>query len=247
MVQKRRTMNDIWLAIDLPLTDYAKAQDLQIQCVAAKREGRLQNDLMFLLEHPPVFTLGRNGGRENLMVTDAFLDGAGVRVMPSERGGNITYHGPGQVVGYPVIDLHRARLGVEEYVSLLESLMMDVASHWGVPAVRDSRNRGVWVGERKLGSVGIAVRRGISYHGLALNVNPDLTPFQWIHPCGLHGVDMTSLALEAKKEVTAEAVIPGILRHLADVLEAGVEETPPAFLATRMGAGFPEEARVLLG
>jgi len=121
--------------------------------------------------------------------------------MPSERGGNITYHGPGQVVGYPVIDLHRARLGVEEYVSLLESLMMDVASHWGVPAVRDSRNRGVWVGGAKAGSIGLCLRHGMAFHGFALNVNIDLTPFEWINPCGMAGIPMTSLQRAAGVEI----------------------------------------------
>jgi lipoate-protein ligase B len=162
--------------------------------VAAKHDGRLPNDLMLLLEHPPVFTLGRNGGRENLMVSDAFLKAAGVSVRPTERGGNITYHGPGQIVGYPVVDLQRARMRVADYVAALESLMIAVAREWGVDAQRDPRNRGVWVDGAKVGSIGLCLRRGMTFHGFALNVNNDLTPFEWINPCGLAGVRMASLA-----------------------------------------------------
>lgn len=190
-----------WLAIDLPPTDYTRAQALQVQCVAAKHAGRLSNDLMMLLEHPPVFTLGRNGGRENLMVSDDFLKAAGVSVRPSERGGNITYHGPGQIVGYPVVDLRRARMGVADYVAALESLMIDVAREWGIDAQRDPRNRGVWVEGAKVGSIGLCLRHGMTFHGFALNVNNDLTPFEWINPCGLAGVRMASLAQVAGHDI----------------------------------------------
>jgi len=241
--EERRRM----LVVPLGRAPYGPVRLLQLALVDARRGGDLETDVALLLEHEPVFTLGRRGGTDNILVPPERLKQSGVPVVHVERGGDVTYHGPGQLVIYPIMDLPAAGIKVVEFVEGLEEVMIRTALDHGVAAERSSRNRGVWVGERKLGSVGIAVRRGISYHGLALNVNPDLTPFQWIHPCGLHGVDMTSLALEAKKEVTAEAVIPGILRHLADVLEAGVEETPPAFLATRMGAGFPEEARVLLG
>ena len=194
-------MKGEWLAIDLPRTDYDRAQALQERCVAAKHAGRLSSDLMLLLEHPPVFTLGRNGGRENLMVSDAFLHGAGVSVRSSERGGNITYHGPGQIVGYPVLDLQRAHLGVTDYVTALEELMIAVAAEWGVAAQRDPRNRGVWVNGAKVGSIGLCLRHGMTFHGFALNVNNDLTPFEWVNPCGLAGIHMTSLARAAGHDI----------------------------------------------
>ncbi len=185
-----------WLLLELPLTPYTEAQALQTECAAARREGRLTADLLILLEHPPVFTLGRNGGRENLVVSDAFLKKAGVEVVASERGGNITYHGPGQVVGYPIMDLEAARLGVADYVRALETVMLRVAAAFSVTAERSSRNSGIWVGARKLGSIGLCLRRGVTFHGFALNANNSLEPFGWINPCGMADVGMTSLKRE---------------------------------------------------
>jgi len=208
-----------WLAIDLPQTDYGHAQSLQEQCVAAKADGRLREDLVFLLEHPAVFTLGRNGGRENLMVSDAFLDEAGVSVMPSERGGNITYHGPGQIVGYPVVDLQRARMGVGDYVSALEDLMLAVAQEWGVVADRDSRNRGIWVSGAKAGSIGLCLRHGMTFHGFALNVNNDLTPFEWVNPCGLAGVRMTSLRQVTGRKIPMDELRQTVWQKVAKIFD----------------------------
>lgn len=215
-----------WLAIDLPQTDYGRAQALQMQCVAAKREGRIAHDLMLLLEHPAVFTLGRNGGRENLMVSDAFLKDAGVGVMPSERGGNITYHGPGQIVGYPILELVRARMGVADYVAALEEVMIAVAGEWGVAARRDPRNRGVWVDGAKVGSIGLCLRRGTAFHGFALNVNNDLTPFQWINPCGLAGVRMTSLGQAAGRDIPMECLRQSVWQKVGEIF--GVVLRPTA-------------------
>jgi len=148
--------------------------------------------VILCIEHPRVFTLGRRGGRENLCVSDEFLTQKGVAVVPTERGGNITYHGPGQLVVYPIIDVRRRRLTVVEYVSGLEQAMIRTAAHWHIAARSDPANRGVWLGGDKLGSVGITIRRGVSFHGLALNVNTDMEPFAWINPCGLNEVRMTS-------------------------------------------------------
>ena len=212
-----------WLAIELPLTDYGQAQVLQERCVAAKTNGHLPEDLMFLLEHPAVFTLGRNGGRENLMVSDAHLASAGVGLMPSERGGNITYHGPGQIVGYPVIDLQRARMGVGDYVGALEDLMLSVAQTWGVAADRDDRNRGIWVDGAKLGSIGLCLRHGMAFHGFALNVNNDLTPFQWINPCGLAGVRMTSLEQVLDREIPMDELRQTVWQTAARVFDVTLQ------------------------
>jgi lipoyl(octanoyl) transferase len=212
-----------WLTIDLPQMAYGHAQILQEQCVAAKTDGRLRQDLMLLLEHPAVFTLGRNGGRENLMVSDAFLDEAGVSVMPSERGGNITYHGPGQIVGYPVIDLQRARMRVGEYVGALEDLMQAVAREWGVVADRDPRNRGVWVDGAKAGSIGLCLRHGMAFHGFALNVNNDLTPFQWINPCGLAGVRMTSLRQVSGRAIPMDELRRTIWQKVAQIFDVKLQ------------------------
>jgi lipoate-protein ligase B len=209
--------------------------ELQVALAAARHEGRLDRDAVLFLEHEPVFTLGRRGGRENLRVARAFLEQAGVPLVHVERGGDVTYHGPGQIVAYPVVDLPAAHLKVVAFVEMLEEVMIRTAADWGVPAGRDPRNRGVWTGGRKLGSVGIAVRRGISFHGLALNVNPDLTPFQWIHPCGLQGVGMTSLAREGADGATVDRTLPLMRNRVGEVFGVTLEETSLAALERAAG------------
>ena len=207
------------LLIDLPLTPYAEALHLQHRLVAARSAGRLDTDAVLMLEHPPVFTLGRRGGLENLIVPRDRLVQAQIEVAAVERGGLITYHGPGQLVVYPILDLKRSGLGVRELVSRLEAVMIRTAADFGVEAGCDERNRGVWTGGKKLGSIGLAVRHGVSFHGLALNVDIDLTPFSWIHPCGLAGVAMTSLAAEGGVGVSMDTARRRLASHLASALE----------------------------
>ena len=185
---------------DLGLMDYEDAFLLQKRYVAEKIDGTIDYDPILVLEHPSVFTLGKRGGRENLMVSEAFLEERGVPIVQTERGGNITYHGPGQLVIYPIIDLERRKMGVSDFVCILEKVMIETAAGFGVTAERNPINHGVWVGNAKIGSIGLSVKRGISFHGLALNVNLDLTPFSWVNPCGLAGVSMTSIENELKKK-----------------------------------------------
>lgn len=182
--------------VEIPLAEYGYAQTLQNRCVAARHDNRIDRDLLILVEHRPVFTFGRNGGRENLMVSDRFLAENGVDTVQAERGGNITYHGPGQLVGYPILNLDTLRLAVKDYVKALETVLLETASAFGVAAGRNPVNAGIWVDGSKLGSIGICLRRGIAFHGFALNVNNDLTPFSWINPCGLKNVGMTSMGRE---------------------------------------------------
>jgi len=201
----------------LGLADYQAVRDLQLRLVAARLAGQA-DDVVLVTEHPPVFTLGRRGRRDHLLVSASFLSARGIEVVHVERGGDITYHGPGQLVIYPVLDLRRGRRSVTEHVSMLEELMLRLAADCGVTARRDGRGRGVWCGGGKLGSVGIAVRHGVAYHGLALNVDPSLQPFAWINPCGLSGVRMTSLARECSREVTVDWVTRHLLQFLQDLL-----------------------------
>lgn len=194
------------LYLDLPLTGYAEAWELQHEIVNAKMSGTMAHDVLLMLEHLPVFTMGRRGGLENLRISKSHLTKAGIPVVHVERGGDITFHGPGQLVVYPIFDLKGPRLRIVDFVEFLEEVMIQTVARWGIHASRDSRNRGVWVREKKLGSVGIAVRHGISFHGLALNVNTDLDAFRWIHPCGLQDVAMTSMAKELSREVDMSRV-----------------------------------------
>ncbi len=204
----------------LGLLDYQTAYALQIRLVAERAAGE-RGDLFLLTEHPGVFTLGRRGGRENLIVPQQSLVEAGIPVVQIERGGDVTYHGRGQLILYPIIHLRQARLSVTDYVFCLEELMLRLAREFGVDAGRDCRNHGIWVHGRKLGSVGIAIRHGVAFHGLALNVNISLTPFSWINPCGLTGIQMTSLSRECGTEISLAQATPLLLRHLTEIFLRG--------------------------
>jgi lipoate-protein ligase B len=203
---RRATDPKIWLSVDFDRIDYKEAWELQGNLLAARKERILQKDIVLFLEHPPVFTLGRRGGRECLLVSEESLEKAGVQVIQVERGGNITFHGPGQLVVYPIVDLQTARIKVVDFVGGLEEVMLRTAAHWGIAAERNPANRGIWVGPHKMGSIGIAVRRGISFHGLALNVQTDLTPFSWIQPCGLKDVNMTTMQQETAQKLSMQQV-----------------------------------------
>lgn len=215
---------------DLGLMEYQQAWELQSRLADLRKSRAEARDVFLMTEHPRVFTLGRRGGRENLTVTEEFLASEGVPVIQAERGGNITYHGPGQLVLYPIIDLDAARLSVTDYVDSLEEVMIRLSADHGVTAVRDSKNHGVWVGSRKLGSVGIALRHGVSFHGLALNVNLSMAPFGWINPCGMAGVSMTSIEGERKGPVDMKRVKEGLKTHLASIFGVAFDETSVAEL-----------------
>ncbi len=222
----RRTTKS-WLCADLALLDYEEARDLQLRLVAARGCGIILPDILLLMEHEPVFTLGRRGGRQNFRVSELFLEEARIPVVHVERGGDITFHGPGQLVGYPILDLRAAKLTVTGYVEKLEEIMIRTVAHWGVHATRSRLNHGIWVGGRKLGSLGIAIRRGITFHGFALNVNVSLEPFGWINPCGLHGIKMTSLEQEIGRKASMKEVREQMKRNIKEVFDVDLNpETP---------------------
>ncbi|MDX2502311.1 MAG: lipoyl(octanoyl) transferase LipB [Deltaproteobacteria bacterium] len=204
--------------VNLGMIDYNRAWKLQSSLVAARTNGLFNRDTILFLEHPAVFTLGRRGGRDYLQVDESFLNRAEIPVVQAERGGYITYHGPGQLVVYPIIDLEARRLGVPDFVSALEEIMLQSVKAWGLRAQRNSANAGIWIGNHKMGSIGIALRKGISFHGLALNVNVDLTPFSWIQPCGLKGVSMTSVRQELGREIPMPTAVQTVRRFFNSVL-----------------------------
>ena len=206
-----------WYCIDLPKSDYREIWKLQTDLVDARKAGVFDQDIVFLLEHTPVFTLGRGGGKENLRVSESFLEKSGIHIVHVERGGNITYHGPGQLVGYPVISLKSLKLGVLDYVTKLEEVMIRTVADWGIEADRNDLNRGIWVGNNKIGAIGVAVRRSITFHGFALNVNVPLEPFEWIHPCGLEGICATSMETKLDTPVSFEQVKERLKHHLCEV------------------------------
>ncbi|MEM1936801.1 MAG: lipoyl(octanoyl) transferase LipB [Candidatus Caldarchaeum sp.] len=171
--------------IDLGLADYVETHKLMLRLVERRSAGEIP-DTVLLLEHPDVYTLGRRGLEENVL--DRSLP-----VYRVERGGDATYHGPGQLVVYPIISLQENRLGVGELVKLLEDAVIMLLEDYGVSAVRVEGKPGVWVGGRKIASIGMALKNWVSYHGLALNINTDLAKFRGIRPCGMDSETMTSL------------------------------------------------------
>jgi lipoyl(octanoyl) transferase len=164
--------------------DYGLALELQQQISADRKQG-LVPDHLLLLEHPHVITLGRNGHMENLLASDEILSRAGIAFYPTDRGGDVTYHGPGQLVGYPILDLREWQRDVGAYVRAVEQAIIDTLADYGIAAGRIPKLTGVWVEDRKIAAIGVHLSRWVTSHGFALNVSTDLTYFQYIVPCGL--------------------------------------------------------------
>ncbi|HMI31047.1 MAG TPA: lipoyl(octanoyl) transferase LipB [Candidatus Limnocylindrales bacterium] len=181
-------------AYDLGRIAYREALGFQHRAVSARAAGAGE-DAIYFAEHEPVLTVGRGGTPESLRASDAMLKARGVEVVPVERGGDITYHGPGQIVAYPIVALSALPSGrdMHRYLRDLEEVLIRALGTYGLSAGRRPPYTGVWVGERKVAAIGVAVRRWITFHGFALNVDPDLTHFDWIHPCGIRDLGVTSM------------------------------------------------------
>ena len=169
---------------ELGRTDYGTALELQRQLVARRQQGLIPDQLL-LLEHPHVITLGRNGKAANLLASDEVLSRAGIAFYPTDRGGDVTYHGPGQLVGYPIMDLREWQRDVGAYVRAVEQTIIDTLADYGISAGRIPKLTGVWVDDRKIAAIGVHISRWVTSHGFALNVSTDLGYFQYIVPCGL--------------------------------------------------------------
>ncbi len=180
-------------ACHLGPTDYREGLELQRSLVEARAAGET-GDLLLFPDHPPVLTVGRSGREESLRVDRETLARQGIEVFDVSRGGDVTWHGPGQLVGYTLVDLAARGRDLHVFLRGIEDVLIRVLAGYGIAADRSAGRTGVWVGERKIASIGIAVRRWVSYHGFALNVCPELAAFEVIHPCGLQGVRMTSVA-----------------------------------------------------
>ena len=208
--------------IDAGRLGYAEGLELQRALVEAKKAGDAADYLVFV-EHPPVITFGRSGKKEHLRATREELAQRGVEVFEVERGGDVTFHGPGQVVGYPVIDIKRAGLGVSEYLRTIEAILLEALAAFGIEAFTRKGLTGVWIKSGKIAAIGVAVRRWITFHGFALNVNMDTKAFECIVPCGLVGESVTSMAEAlggtADVEAIKREIVGGFARRLsADAL-----------------------------
>ncbi len=227
----------------LGLSPYQEAYDRQMQLLKKLHDNDEEDDVCLILEHPPVFTLGRNGVPEHVTVSKTFLAERNIELIRIERGGEVTYHGPGQLVCYPILNLRRQKLTIAEFVQTLEEIMLVVVQRFGIVASRDARNHGIWCGDQKLGSIGIAVRHGISYHGMALNVNMDLEPFSWMNPCGLSGVSMTSMEKQLQQTLPWKEVEEAMSQEIEKVFKrplprkSSVRLAKPKWLKRRLPSG----------
>ena len=202
----------------LGLVPYGEALKLQRELVEDRRAGRIP-DLLVLLQHPPVITLGvkGDGGLVNVLASPQRLAELGIEVSETGRGGDVTYHGPGQIVGYPILDLKPDRCDVHRYVRDLEDVMIRVCADYGVNAGRIAGLTGAWVGNEKIGAIGVRISRWITSHGFAFNVTTNLADFQLIVPCGISDRGVTSLEKATGRELSISAVEDDVVRHFTAV------------------------------
>ena len=206
----------------LGTVDYAEAHRLQKELQAKRISGEI-DDTVLLLEHPPVLTMGRSAKEQHVLAAPDVLAARGISVHEVGRGGDVTYHGPGQLVAYPIIDLKPDRRDVRKYMWSLEETMIRTCADFGLAATRVEGLNGAWIGNRKVGAVGVRISRWVTMHGLALNANSDLTHFDLIVPCGIQDKTVTSLTAELGRTVFAADVIDPLARHLADLFDTTVE------------------------
>jgi lipoyl(octanoyl) transferase len=241
-VERYLIMNEL-LVVDLGLVEYGAAWELQRRLVAARKAGGVP-DVLLLCEHPHVITLGRNGKLANLRASDSVLRQMGVSFFETNRGGDITYHGPGQLVGYPILNLSEIRRDVGWYVRSLEEAMIRASAEFGISGRRVQGRTGVWVdvrveernevkdvkevqGEEKLAAIGVHISRWVTSHGFAYNVSTDLRYFDLIVPCGIAGKRATSLEKLLGRRVDRKEVAPRVAAHLGEVFGLSLRAAAP--------------------
>ena len=198
--------------IDLGTIDYKEAWELQQRTFELRTKNEI-DDILYLLEHPHTYTLGKVADKNNLITTDAVLKEKQISVYDIDRGGDITYHGPGQIVGYPIIDLKNWKQDTHEYLRNLEEVIISVCKDYGIETERNPKYTGVWVGNRKIAAIGIKVSRWITMHGFAFNINTDLGLFDGIIPCGIKDKEVTSLSKELGRKIELDEVKEKLLFH----------------------------------
>ena len=225
------------LVVDLGRRPYGEVLALQRAVAQRRIAGEIGEDVLLLVEHPPVVTLGRGARAEHLLASAAALRERGIECWEVERGGDVTFHGPGQLVGYPVLDLARHRQDLHWYLRQVEEALIRALRRWEIPAGRSAGYTGVWTRGRKIASIGVHARTWVTWHGFALNVATDLSYFDLIVPCGIAGVTMTSVARERGAAVALPDVADEVARSFAEVFALD-----PVPLAEQELAGAPVTA-----
>ena len=238
-------MSEAWV-VHAGLVPYEPARQAQKALEAARQAGDVP-DVLLLLEHTPVYTKGRRTEAAELPMGEDWYRMQGIEVTETDRGGRVTYHGPGQLVGYPIVDLANYGSDVHLFVRRLEEVMVTALAEYGIEARCIQGLTGVWVadgdrGDRKIGSIGVHVNRGVTTHGFAVNVSNDLQPFEWIVPCGIDDCRMTSVTRELGSEVAVEAFATTARERYAAVYEREPVDVPVAELVARVPAAAPLQA-----
>lgn len=227
--------------LNLGLLPYDEGLDLQHRIVDARKAGEL-DDVLILLEHPPVITLGRQADETNVIAAPEFLDELGIQVRRVERGGDVTYHGPGQLMGYPILALRDFRKDVGWYIRSLQAVLVDTLADFGIAAEPHSgKKTGVWIGNDKIVAIGARIEEWVTYHGFALYVDPIMPHFDLIVPCGLRDSGVIGMRQALDEAVDADAVRESVVRHFADVFDVTLQEITVAEL------GLPGETPVGVG
>ncbi len=207
---------------ELGTTSYGEVHRLQQRLQSQRRDGA-GVDTVLLTEHRPVLTLGRSHPTPDLRVEEDTVRQWGIEIVQAERGGDITYHGPGQLVAYGIIDLRGWDIRVLDYLTGLEEAAIGVLADWGLRGIRSESGRGIWIEDRKIASVGLNVRRWVTMHGIALNIDPDMSHWDLINPCGMRDAEMTSMAAEVGKQVDFKEVSDAFAFHFGRVFECNME------------------------
>lgn len=210
--------------LDLGIVDYQEAWDLQKEIFQLRYEEKIP-DTLILLEHPHTYTLGKVADRENLVGDSEFLSQNNIKVYDIDRGGDITYHGPGQIVGYPIINLNDWQKDTHKYLRGLEEILIQTCTEYGLTGTRNSAYTGVWIEDRKIAAIGIKVSRWITMHGFAFNVNTDLELFNGIIPCGIKEKGVTSLSKETGNQIDIQEVKQKLLKHFFEFFNYSLVES----------------------
>lgn len=208
------------LTVPLGRMPYGEALELQRSIARDRISGAISQDVLLLMEHPPVVTLGRSSKEKHLVASPEFLQANGVELFEVERGGDVTFHGPGQLVGYPIVDLKRHRQDLHWYLRKIEEALINTLADYGIPGERNTSYTGVWTRGKKIASIGVHARDWVTWHGFALNVTTNLSFFDLIVPCGITGVVMTSIAREVgSEEVSAQDVRDRVSAKFAEAFD----------------------------
>ncbi len=202
--------------LDLEHKNYKETWDLQKKIVSKIQNDEFDNTLIFV-EHNDVFTFGKRGKKDTLKVKEEILKKLGFELYTIERGGDVTYHGPGQLVVYPIYDIKSHLVGVKKFVMNIETVIINMLKDFAIDADSDEKNIGVWIADNKIASIGIAFDRHISFHGAAINVNTDLNKFNYIIPCGLEDKGVTSIQQQSGKNISLDSVKKGVLDNWINV------------------------------